>query len=60
MGAVEANYDRRGSLGMVNMRERAEMINGAVRVNSAEGRGTRIVVFIPLTEAAREHLKVER
>ena len=58
VGAVEANYDRRGSLGMVNMRERAEMINGAVRIDSAEGRGTRIMVFIPLTEAAREHLKV--
>lgn len=58
VGAVEANYDRRGSLGMVNMRERAEMINGAVRIDSAEGRGTRIMLFIPLTEAAREHLKV--
>lgn len=58
VGAVEANYDRRGSLGMVNMRERAEMINGAVRIDSAEGRGTRIMVFVPLTEAAREHLKV--
>ena len=58
VGAVEANYDRRGSLGMVNMRERAEMINGAVRIDSAEGRGTRIVVFVPLTEAAKEHLRV--
>jgi signal transduction histidine kinase len=58
VGAVEANYDRRGSLGMVNMRERAEMINGAVRIDSAEGRGTRIMVFVPLTEDARKRLKV--
>ena len=32
VGAVDANYERRGSLGMVNMRERAEMINGLVRL----------------------------
>jgi signal transduction histidine kinase len=57
VGAVDGSYDRRGSLGMVNMRERAEMINGAVRIDSAEGRGTRVMVFVPLTEAARERLR---
>ena len=36
VGAVDSNYNRRGSLGMVNMRERAEMINGAVKIDSAE------------------------
>jgi signal transduction histidine kinase len=54
VGAVDSNYSRRGSLGMVNMRERAEMINGAVRIDSAEGRGTRILVYVPLTASARE------
>ncbi|MGQ0602677.1 MAG: GAF domain-containing sensor histidine kinase [Anaerolineales bacterium] len=49
VGAVDADYDRRGSLGMVNMRERAEMLNGTVRIDSAEGRGTRISVLVPLT-----------
>ncbi len=57
VGAVDTNYDRRGSLGMVNMRERAEMINGIVRIDSAEGRGTRVMVYVPLTEAARERLR---
>jgi signal transduction histidine kinase len=49
VGAVDADYDRRGSLGMVNMRERAEMLNGTVRIDSAEGKGTRISVHVPLT-----------
>jgi len=30
------------------------MIGGAVRLDSAEGRGTRVLVYVPLTAAARE------
>lgn len=51
VGAVDADYDRRGSLGMVNMRERADMLSGAVKVDSAEGKGTRITVLVPLDES---------
>jgi signal transduction histidine kinase len=54
VGAMDSTYSRRGSLGMVNMRERAEMISGAVRIDSAEGRGTRVLVYVPLSAAARE------
>jgi signal transduction histidine kinase len=57
VGAVDSNYSRRGSLGMVNMRERAEMINGLIKIDSAESRGTRIFVYIPLTELARERIR---
>jgi signal transduction histidine kinase len=57
VGAVDAFYEQRGSLGMVNMRERAEMINGAVKIDSADGRGTRVVVYIPLTDLARERMR---
>jgi signal transduction histidine kinase len=57
LGAVDANYDRRGSLGMVNMRERTELINGALRIDSSEGQGTAIRVYIPLTEEAEERLR---
>jgi signal transduction histidine kinase len=57
VGAVDTHYERRGSLGMVNMRERAEMINGVVRIDSAEGRGTRVMIYLPLTEAAKERLR---
>lgn len=47
-GAVNANYDQRGSLGMVNMRERAELLEGTLSIDSVEGRGTVITVVVPL------------
>lgn len=46
--AVTAGYDRRGSLGLVNMRERAELIEGTLRIQSAPGQGTNIAIAIPL------------
>lgn len=48
--AVNANYDQRGSLGMVNMRERAELLSGTLRVESAEGQGTKITIVFPLRD----------
>jgi signal transduction histidine kinase len=48
VGAVDANYDQRGSLGMINMRERTELIEGTLRIQSAKGRGTKITVRIPV------------
>lgn len=56
-GSVDAGYNRRGSLGMVNMRERTELVNGVLRIQSAEGQGTMIQVLIPLTEDAEERLR---
>jgi signal transduction histidine kinase len=57
VGSVDTNYEQRGSLGMVNMRERTELVNGAIHVESAEGKGTRIRVFVPLTEESAERLQ---
>ncbi len=57
LAAVDATYDNRGSLGMVNMRERAELVNGLLHIESAEGKGTRIQVVIPLTEEAHDRLR---
>lgn len=48
VSAVDASYDQRGSLGMVNMRERAELIEGTLRIQSAKGRGTKISVLVPI------------
>ncbi|MEM8858922.1 MAG: GAF domain-containing sensor histidine kinase [Chloroflexota bacterium] len=45
---VMGNYSSRGSLGMINMRERAETIDGSIQVNSAPGKGTAITVVVPL------------
>ncbi len=54
--AVMKAYDKRGSLGMVNLQERTELINGILDIKSTPGKGTRVQVFIPLTEAAAERL----
>jgi len=58
--AVNRSYDRRGSLGMVNLRERTELVNGLLHLESAPGRGTRVQVFIPLTEEAADRLHRSR
>jgi signal transduction histidine kinase len=57
VGSVDTDYEQRGSLGMVSMRERAELVSGALRVESAEGKGTHIRVFIPLSEEGAEQIQ---
>jgi signal transduction histidine kinase len=57
VGEVDAGYEQRGSLGMVNMRERTDLLNGIFQIASEVGKGTHIRVFIPLTEDAAERLK---
>ena len=54
--AVNQNYEKRGSLGMINLTERTELINGLLNLDSAPGKGTNVQVFIPLTEAAADRL----
>ena len=54
--SVNKTYDKRGSLGMVNLRERAELVNGLLNMDSAPGKGTRVQVYIPLTEEAADRL----
>jgi signal transduction histidine kinase len=51
-------YDKRAnsSLGMVNLRERAELVNGLFQMISAPGQGTKVHVYIPLTEDAADRL----
>jgi signal transduction histidine kinase len=56
VGAVDSDYAQRGSLGMVNMRERAELINGLLHIESAEGAGTLITIVVPETEERAEEL----
>ena len=46
--SVQVRYDERGSLGMINMYERAELVNGRLSINSAPGKGTRITLTAPL------------
>jgi signal transduction histidine kinase len=50
--AVETGYEKRGSLGMINMRERAELAEGTVKLESAKGQGTKITVIVPIKPLA--------
>jgi signal transduction histidine kinase len=56
--AMSQAYDKRAhsSLGMVNLRERTELVNGLLHIDSAKGRGTKVQVYIPLTEEAADRL----
>jgi len=46
--ALRADYSRRGSLGMLSMMERAELLKGEFGVESAPGQGTRVQLRVPL------------
>ncbi|MCA9935357.1 MAG: GAF domain-containing sensor histidine kinase [Ardenticatenaceae bacterium] len=50
---VNRDYSSRGSLGMVNMRERAERIEGSLRVESTPGKGTMVMLVVPLRKHGR-------
>ncbi|MFO7678929.1 MAG: GAF domain-containing sensor histidine kinase [Chloroflexota bacterium] len=50
---VNRDYSSRGSLGMVNMRERAERIDGSLRVESKPNEGTKITLVVPLDKHGR-------
>ncbi|MFO7583462.1 MAG: histidine kinase [Anaerolineales bacterium] len=54
--AITKSYDKRGSLGMVNLRERTELVNGLLHIDSAPDKGTRVNVYIPLSEEAADKL----
>jgi signal transduction histidine kinase len=54
--SVEANYDQRDSFGLLNMRERAELIDGVLRLESGPQRnapGTLIELRVRLPEGER-------
>lgn len=48
VNAVEQHYGERGSIGLLNMRERAETVGGTLDVESSIGRGTRVSLVVPL------------
>lgn len=55
--AVSSNYSERGSLGMVNMRDRARLVDGNFTLESAPGRGTRITVTVPIADRRAKTLE---
>jgi len=46
--AVQASYERRGSFGLLNMKERAQLIGGHTEIYSAPGKGSMVVISVPL------------
>ncbi len=48
VAAMEVDYAARGSLGMINLRERAMLVKGKTAIVSAPGRGTTVTVTVPV------------
>lgn len=57
LAAVDQAYDRRSSLGLVNLRERSELVNGILDIQSTIGKGTKVSVYLPLTGEASDRLQ---
>lgn len=53
--AVQTTYDERGSLGLINMYERAELVDGQLTISSAPAGGTQIRLIVPLKRSNRSH-----
>jgi signal transduction histidine kinase len=54
---VLSSYERRGSLGLISLQERTDMIGGVLKILSKPGEGTRVRVIIPLDAAAAERIQ---
>jgi len=48
VASTQANYDARGSLGLLNIQERAEVLGGRYAIESTPGRGTLVYLIVPL------------
>lgn len=53
LAQVERSYGRRGSLGLLRIRERAEVIGGELAIDSTIGEGTIISLGIPLASGGQ-------
>jgi signal transduction histidine kinase len=51
--ATMSNYEQRGSLGMINLRERTEAVGGELMMYSAAGEGTTITIRVPKEKSER-------
>jgi signal transduction histidine kinase len=46
---IMCGYGRRRSLGLINIKERGDLISGDLNIRSAQGRGTCITICVPKT-----------
>jgi signal transduction histidine kinase len=57
--AVDESYDKRGSIGLLNMKERAELIDGHLQIESSTTQpssGTKVILRVPLSNLANSVL----
>jgi signal transduction histidine kinase len=45
---VKASYEKRGSFGLLNMHERAQLVGGRTEIRSAPGKGAAVIITVPL------------
>ena len=50
---VNRDYSSRGSLGMINLQERAEQIDGSIKIESKPSKGTMVTLVVPLVSQGR-------
>ncbi len=46
--ATMASYEQRGSFGLLNLQERADLVNGRTIIRSELGKGTKVTLTVPL------------
>jgi signal transduction histidine kinase len=54
---LDDGYEQTGSMGMLNLRERAELVNGRLMIDSRSGRGTHVKLAVPQTAEAIARLR---
>lgn len=54
------NYETRGSLGMINLRERSEAIGGEFKMESTAGKGTSVSLYIPKEKTEKQKFMKKR
>ncbi|MBM3129515.1 MAG: GAF domain-containing sensor histidine kinase [Chloroflexi bacterium] len=55
---VEESYAQRGNLGLLNMKERAEIANATLDINSKPGKGTLVTLTVPMRQPTRRSARV--
>jgi signal transduction histidine kinase len=55
---VEESYAQRGNLGLLNMKERAEIANATLAINSKPGKGTLVTLTLPTGKPAQRSARL--
>jgi len=58
--AIEEARQREGHLGLLNLQERAALLEGTLEIDSKPGEGTRLTLFIPLESLQKRKEEIAR